>query len=487
MSATEGLIAELSRGMGELAESGREEPAELVGAVLLSIDEPPAREQFIDGVAGLGAIATPVLSEAMLRTPAARRMPHDWPRWLDPLSPDVVENLDAPSTLIEDLGHKLWTEATKEEEPVEGGTLDSALQSVARLCKSVEIDGAGLAELIGPAVATPPVDDGVVQGQALRLALAERLADIGLVRIGQYAPAALTAISEALEHQFEPQALDVPISRHAECWGTRLAPVAGDASRDRLRAATENSPWLPNPFRESLILAGSLREDEEQASSPYSDEEIAGIVQTHGSWFDEGLAIWIKGFHPAAAAVGPAIAPLSDEELPDPVIAALSACFANASPAERTALALPALNNLLERAPSKDFLEQIGVVKADQSAIVDLLATLYGKAGNNPQRETILEVAEALRPLPDPLRKQLITEIVIPMAHQGKEALDIVIKHLDPCLPPPRGTLQNLRKTLRERAKGKQQKSRVDRALLDAHLIKRSGFLGRGRKDVPDD
>jgi hypothetical protein len=484
MSATEGLIAELSRGMGELVESGREEPAELIGAVLLSIDERPAREQFIGGVEGLGMIETRALSEAMLRTSASRRKPHDWHRWLDPLSPEVVESLDAASTLLEGLGRKLWEEATKDEEPIEGSAFDSTLQSLARLTKSVEVDGGELAELISASVATPPIDDGVAQGQASRLALAERFADIGVVRIAQFAAAALVAISEALEHQFEPQALDVPISRHAERWATRLASAADDASRDRLRAAAENSPWLPSPFRESLILGGSLRDGEEQAPSPYSDEEIVGLVETHRGWFDEGLAIWIEGFYPAAAAVGPAIAPLCDDELPAPVVTALSGRFDSVSPAKRTELALPALENLLKRAPSKEFLEEIKVEKADHTAIVDLLATLYGKAGNNPQRESILEVAEALGPLPDPLRKQLITEIVIPMAHQGKEALDIVIKYLNPCLPPPRGTLQNLRKTLRERAKGKQQKSRVDKALLDANLIKRSGFLGRGRKDV---
>jgi hypothetical protein len=487
VSATEGLIAELSRGMGDLAESGRKESAELIGVVLLSIDEQLARERFIAGLEGLGAIETPALSDAMLRTSASRRKPHDWHRWLDPLSLEVVENLDAASTLVEGLGRKLWEESNKDEEPVEGDAFDSALQSLARLTKSVEVDGVELAELIGPAVAIPPVDDGVAQSQASRLALADRFVDIGLVQIGQFAPSALAAISGALEHQFEPQALDVPISRHAEHWGTRLAPAADDASRDRLRAAVENSPWLPSPFRESLILAGSLRDDEEQTSSPYSDEEIVGLVETHRGWFDEGLAIWIEGFYPAAAAVGPAIAPLCDDELPAPVVKALSGRFDSASPAERAELTLPALENLLERAPSKEFLEEIKVEKADHTAIVDLLATLYGKAGNNPQRESILEVAEALGPLPDPLRKQLITEIVIPMAHQGKEALDIVIKYLDPCLPPPRGTLQNLRKTLRERAKGKQQKSRVDKALLDAKLIKRSGFLGRGRKDVLED
>jgi len=229
-----------------------------------------------------------------------------------------------------------------------------------------------------------------------------------------------------------------------------------------------------------------MREGASQESSPYGEDEIVDLSKTHGTWFDEGLGIWIEGFKPIPASVGRAIAPLSADGLPEPVATALSQCFRDASPAERTDLALPALGELLERPPSKAFLKEIGIKEADPAAVMDLFATLYGRAGNNPQREVILEISEALGPLPDSVRKQLITEIVIPMAHQGKEALDIVIKYLDVCLPPPRGTLQNLRKTLRERAKGKQQKNKVDKALLDANLIRRSGLLGRGRKDIEE-
>lgn len=479
------LVEELSRGLAELADASRKEPAEAMGVALLAVDEREARDALIAQRDKLAPVETPSLAAAMLSVVEGRRKASDWKRWLDAIDTGVLDQLRNGAELVEGLTQKLWREATSDE-PLEGDGLQVAVDALSRIAAEVEAEGDQATELIRPAVGEVPMGEPSAQIQGGRLKLAMLFAGAGLIRREQIAPTALVAISEGLAQQLEPQEMNQPLSRHVERWGSRLAPYADDASRERLREATESSPWLPQPFRETLMIAGSLRDDGEQ-QSPYSDEQIVSVVSEHGAWFDEGLALWIGHFGPTAAAVGRAIAPLADEEPPEPVRLALAERFEKAESETRTELVAPALRRLLEAPPSDAFLAVVELEKADRAEIVELLAGLYASAGNNSQRETILEVAKSLGPLGDQERKRLITEIVIPMAHQGKEALDLVVKYFDLCLPPPRGTVTNLRKTLRERAKGGDQKRRVDQALLAAKLIKRSGLLGRGRKDVGED
>lgn len=484
MSANE-LVEELSRGLAELAEAGRKQPAEAMGVALLAVDDQEARNALIAKRGSLAPVETPSLAAAMLSAVERRRKATDWTRWLDAIDAGALDRLDEGVELVEALTQKLWREAS-DEESVEGAALQAVLDSLSRIAAEVEPGGDEAAELVRSAVAEAPMGEPSAEIQGRRLELAVLFAEAGLIGREQFASAALTAISEGLVQQFEPQAMDQPLSRHVERWGARLAPYADDGSRERLRETAEASPWLPQPFRETLIIAGSLRDDGEQ-QSPFSDEQIAAVVSEHGAWFDEGLALWIGHFRPSAATVGQAIAPLADDDLPGPVRSALTERFEEAGSEARTELVAPTVKGLLEKPPSREFLTAVGLEKGDRAVIVELLAGLYGSAGNNTQRESILEVAKALGPLGERERRQMITEIAIPMAHQGKEALDLVVKYLDLCLPPPRGTVTNLRKTLRERAKGSEQKRRVDRALLEANLIKRSGLLGRGRKDVSGD
>lgn len=479
------MIEALSGGIGELADSGRARSAEALGLVLLGIDEQASRNAFADGIERMGTISTPALARAALEAVAQRRHGNDWSRWLDRISVETVQNLEEGPTLIGALGRSLWLKANLEEEPVDGDALRAALASTERLAQHIDPDRSGLAEEIRDGVGAAPIDEASAKAQGLKLVLANQFAATGLVRPAEYAPAALVAIAQALNAQIEPLELNHPISRHVERWGTELAPVGDDPSRDQLREAASQSPWLQCPFRDSLILAGSLRDDPAEISNPYTEEQVLALVEEHAGWFDTGLAIWIDKIRgQSAAAIGRVIAPFRGDEVPQPVAAAIKRRFT--APEELAELAVAALRGMLAAPPDADFLAAIDLQDADPRPVIDLLAELYGEAANNEQRESLLAVAHALTPLPDPQRKQLISEIVIPMAHQGKGALDIVLANLEICLPPPYGTRQKLRDTLRERAKDKTQRKRVDSVLLEAGLTKRSGFLGRSRQDVEE-
>jgi hypothetical protein len=479
------LIKALADGISELAESGRNQSGEALGLVLLGIDDQAARNAFANEIETMETISTPALARVALQIVPRRRRVEDWPRWLDRVSLEAIGVLEDGAALLGALGRSLWVKANSEEESVAEDELVAALGSTQRLASHVAPDRSELTEEINKAVAAPPVDEASTQLQEQGLALAERFAAADLIRREDYGPTALVAIAQALNEQIPAVELRNPVSRHVERWGTDLALVGDDASRDQLREAAPQSPWLQSPFRETLHLAGSLREDRAETVSPYTEEQILALVEEHGGWFDDGLAIWIEKIKgQSATAVGRVIAPFRSEEIPEVVAAAIKQRFTD--PKQLADLAVATLRGMLEEPPDKYFLTAIDLQNADAGPVIDLLVELYGEAANNEQRESILRVARGMAPLPDAERKQLITEIVIPMAHQGKGALEIVLANIEICLPPPYGTRQKLRETLRERAKDKGQRKRVEDVLLKAGLTRRSGIFGRSRQDVED-
>jgi len=252
VSLTDDVIEQLLRGSGDLANTERHEVTELMGAVLLSIDERAARDAFIDNIDHFAPVKTVLLGETMLRT-TGRRLPHDWHRWLDPIVLDSIENFNEGAAWIDYLAQQLWVAATRDEEPIGESEIDSALGSLTRIANSIDGTDERLTEHVKPAVALAPVNEEVAQAQAARLELAFRFAEADLLGAKQFASAALVSVAEALEQPFEPIAIDAPLSRHVERWGSRLARCADDASRDRLREAAANSGWISSPFKETLV------------------------------------------------------------------------------------------------------------------------------------------------------------------------------------------------------------------------------------------
>lgn len=487
MSAASEVIAALGGALEQLTDAERRKAAESTGRLLLAIDEQEARETFLERSTSLGDIETAGLAGAILSIAERNRVSSDWPHWLDRIPADVLTKVPKIGHRIDTLAKKLWRSATRDDDRLEGLSLDAALASIARLAETSATSGRLTAEAITTTAANAPDEEEAAQRQARELELAARFVAASLVRTAQIAGGIIDSLSASIEKPLPELEVDAVLAKHVMRWGARLAPSAGDESRDRLLAAVGATTWLPTPYRATLTIAASVREDSGAARSPYEVGEIVELSTAHGSDFAEGLALWIVDFDPSAGEVGRAVVPLARGVLPAPVAEAIDVRFAQSGGEERAELVMPTLKGLLRSSVEPGFLRSLGIEKADLEAVLDQLVTLYDEeVGANEDREAIVKTAAMLAPMDDRLRKRLILELMIPIAHQGKGALDIVLRHLDLCLPPPRGTKKKLTETLRERAKGKDQRRRVDRALLDAGLIRRSGLFGRGREDTPE-
>lgn len=487
MSSGEEVIAALGGALAELAQAGRRSAAESTGRLLLAIDRTEARERFLESSAPLGDVQGTGLAGALLAVAERNRAGGDWPHWLDRIPAEVLARVANVGYRIDTLSTKLWSFSNRADKPLEGRSLDLALASLARLAEAAVTSGRLTAKAIVTSAAKAPVEDAAAERQGRELRLAERLAEASLVRGAQYAAPVLDSLGESIAQPLPEAGIDGVLARHVMIWGARLAPSADDASRDRLLAALGETTWLPAPYRATLNLAASIREDPGAGESPYGAGEIADLSAAHLSYLAEGLALWITHFGPDAGEVGRALVPLAGAALPSPVAEAIDRRFDRSAGEERAALVKAGVQEILKSAVEPDFLRSLGIGHADPDAVLGELIAIYGEGvGTNEDRETIMAVAAMLAPLPDPLRRRLILDLVIPIAHQGKGALDIALRHLDLCLPPPRGTKQKLTDTLRDRANGKDQEKRVDKALLGAGLIRRSGPFGRRRKSSPE-
>ncbi|MBS1882482.1 MAG: hypothetical protein JSS97_05940 [Actinobacteria bacterium] len=486
VSATGEAVSALADGIARLAGEERAAAAEKMALVLLGIDTQEARHAFVDDTTSLTEIGGAELGEAVLRIARRNRAASDWPRWLDRLPSETVKKVPTAPEQIDGLGADLWNLATREEDPIEGESLQATLGSLGRLADAAETTGAATAAAVAGTTAVAPLDLASAELQGRSLQLADRFAEAGLVRVGQFAPATLDSIGDALTQPFEPRSPDDVFASRLVEWAVWLAPSAGDESRDRLRESVEASSWLPAPYPATLTLAAALRDQADPAPSPYSTAEMVELLEAHGTWFAEGLVLWIERFGPGAPEVGIAIVALGNGEFPKKVGAALDARFREADGDDLAQLVMPTLERLNEEDPGAGRLRSLGIERADPATILTRLIALFDKAGSNEERERVMEVVAMLGPLEDSLRRRLILEVIIPLTGRGKEAVDIAVRHLNLCLPPPHGTKGKLRDALRSAAKGRQQIDRVDKALLDAGLVRKTGIFGRGRKDIPE-
>ncbi len=488
MPETEALIEALATGVRQLTQEERSSSAERMAVLLLTVDEQDARSRYARLAPGLAPVESEDLASLSLGH-MQRRVISEWPQWLDSIGSATIKKLQSGGALLGALANHLWQKAAVDTEPPPPDERGEALRSLARLTEETRPELDALRELMLQTIGGPPLDDAAAAAQGGTLAIAVEFDVAGVIEGSFYSVAALDALSGALEHPLQAGiALDSPLVQHIATWGPQLSTDADRDSRARLRAAAEASPWLPSPARESLVIAvaAAIQTVDGEDTNPYGTAEVGALVDLHGTGFAAGLAAWIEHLAKTPGDVASAVHPLVGEPLPGDVAGAISQRAGGWDPSQRTELLEPSLRDALRVMPDNSFLGAAHYSEGDHEATAELLVDLYQRATNNGDRSGVLVLWEALGETADPVRRRLINDVAIPMAHQGKGALNLVLDHLSVALPPPRGTLQALRKTLRERAKGKDQKKRVDTVLLDAGLTRRSGLLGRGRKDAPE-
>ncbi len=255
--------------------------------------------------------------------------------------------------------------------------------------------------------------------------------------------------------------------------GSVETPVFEDAWE-----AFRGGGWLPTreENRLRLIFATAAKVRSLVIDESLDVETVLSYIAAHDQALDEEIGEWVA-LDPGNAAIRQIIEAYAPRR-PRALLDALARITADAEPQRRLALCKP----FFDVRPD-ELLEALSFHRADQHAAADLLVARYKKATKNSEREQVLLLWRALRPTEDEPRRQLIKELMVPMATLNGEALDLVLREIDLARQPPR-TKSALRTALREGGDRFKRKKQVRAKLESLGWSRRTGRLRYREVDV---
>jgi len=481
---TEEQLTALEAQMGEILQNilgTRREPlVTSTFALALSTEAVQFRRAVDRYRANLDPISDPELISLLLAS-APGWYPDHWNVWLAGIDGASAAKIPNAAELMAAAAGSLWRNAWAEQPPE----------------KLKEIRTIGPAALGALAVEGVPVDQATVlaalrdrldgafpansavesQRDALQLAetfvdakLLDRrsLSDLDLACCTATFLAALPAETPGEWEQVPPAAYD------------RVLAAAGSASAEALTALRNVLPepsWLAEDRRANLTLAVAAAQHglDQTTPSPYTPEEVAGMLAQHGAGFHEGAAIWLGTFVVAPSDAWVAFADTATVELPEELSQALRSFSQNLSAKGKLELVAPALKNALSAPPSASFLRAVRFTEADQREAAALIIDLAEQASEE-QRQVALMLWHQLNPSGEPTRKQLVQEIYLPLVRSGPGGVDLALEHFGLVSALRGQQRQRVTDALRESASGEAQQRRIDDRLKDAGWLKRSLF-----------
>lgn len=176
------------------------------------------------------------------------------------------------------------------------------------------------------------------------------------------------------------------------------AVTAGAEALNALRNALPEPSWLAEDRRANLTLAVAAAQHglDQTTPSPYTPEEVAGMLVQHGAGFHEGATIWLGTFAATPGEAWVAFADTATVELPDALSGTLRTFSQRLDAKDKLELVTPALKNALSAPPSASFLRAVRFTEADQREAAALIIDLAKQASE--ERVQIGSVPGAVTP-----------------------------------------------------------------------------------------
>jgi hypothetical protein len=269
-------------------------------------------------------------------------------------------------------------------------------------------------------------------------------------------------------------------------WIPFCSESASCEATELLAGALKVCPWLPHPQQDTLLLEASAGVAQcGEIEPPLTYAQIQLLATAHGASFDAGLATWLATFAKSVGEVWNLVAEMAPApSVREPINSALRAYTERLSPAERLDLLRPAIRVDPGHAASRSFLAACRWSEVDGKGAVALLAALYQSSTRFEEREAIIRYADELAATGD-TRKRIVAQVVLPIAGEGKQALDCVLKHIHLLDPPPEGLRGSIREALTRGARDRGQRRRVRETLEKLGLVKvSSGLIGKRTSPV---
>jgi KAP-like P-loop domain-containing protein len=451
-------LAEKEKLLGELAlialfslpgEAKAKEPTFALVTELAPLETPQAAVALLEYVRGW------TLPEIVSLIPALEAEP-------------LLEQEDVPRAL-DLLARHLWTEASAPTE-----VPDELWEGLARFSKgglrSQQTETrTAISDQLQPRIESTAAADEFDN----RVALARRLADVGLVSSEVVADAALTAAAQTVRPAIDPpeQPRVLESLRSVITWASR------EGGLDSLRAAREalvaDDCWADELAQETmrLYVEAGLDRFSESVDVP-TLKQLHASIETHGAGFAEAAGVWVENFAASPRQAFRAIVPYV-ANLPDELAAPLARYSKGLDSKERAELCKPAIERAFALDPSSEFFVAAQLPQANEDIVAESIIQLFGDADNAEKRETVLGIWQLLDPTEAGARRRLIREVFLPLAASGTQAHELARRRLELCANPPHGTKGELVDALVASAPDKKRAKKLANRMAEVGLIEK--------------
>ena len=473
-------VAVVEPALRALSLSGHKQAAAQVLASGLSVDHQKMRDLAERTLPSLAPVTSVNLASAAL-SGVRRRVISSWATWLAAIATEAAA--DVPGAAMEGTGKELARKSLAADEDTT--RLRDAVREYARLVAAgAPWDEDWVMQTLRTELLPPETSPENIANQ-MRALVATRLFNEADLATRSSAAKAVADHVVAVAEAVLPTAAR-PHSRKAfEGWPVWVAEKADAPQVSVLIAALGSCAWLTEPERQNLALqvaaANALAGGD--ADSPSSPDEVHDLLVDYPVEAAVGIGAWLHAYgrNLEPEQLWKTMSPVAHTALPTAIAAGLSRAVEGWTPAKRLAFVVPALEGAFARTPTREFLEAARFHECDENDAVGVLVDRYRAATSNAEREVVMQLAEALRPVGKKAKQRIVEDIVIPLAEVNAGGLELAVKYLGVVQPPPHGTKQRLAAVLFEQASDHRDRKRLEDRLERAGLVSRSGLMRRRR------
>jgi KAP family P-loop domain len=437
-SANEAAVTRIG-GLSEHAVTDRPRIAPALLTLLLSLDSQAARNAAQPLLIQITPITDHELVRETLRS-TAPRFTSLWRRWLEPLAPAAVIELEEAPKLIAALTPRIVTSRLAGENSTTDEDTSEAIRLLVRIRPtSATIPGDKFTATFRERAATPVTNNAEIDERLVLHRIAHDLAENELLSPHIASGLILGDVNTTLA---QPLALDannnrVPVYVIAACNLALPTATAGD-SESVITAAT-NSPWLDGNYKNLIALYGRAvqRTTDENIEVPVTDEQVIAILDL-GVDAAPSIASWLRAFKPSPNRMQAILGPWSSRQsLSATLQDSIKQIVAGWDDVKRRQLALDATAAFVHGEIGPSFMQSICLDELDPSVLAEGLADLFDSSANNVERERVMQLWRLIGPDNSNARRMLIDRVYIPLLRQGKGAVKIALDHFDLVRVPP--------------------------------------------------
>lgn len=222
---------------------------------------------------------------------------------------------------------------------------------------------------------------------------------------------------------------------------TLVAQYGSEQAINDLHASVVSSPWMTVEHQTQLelhLVAGTA--SPELAVEFGTDLDRVVALASSDPTMRDLAAQWLVVRAPEPDLALPLLEVLSDPRPAEEVLNRVRQYRLDLEPEDQRRLLTSELDRSLEEAPRFDILDAVGLSDLPDSVVAEELVRIYGAVTRMEQRRRILELWEHARIADDRARSRLLLEVMIPVAESGKQGVDLLVRHIELCRNPPRGT-----------------------------------------------